>query len=163
MFWELRTTIGMTMVVTAGIVAVLLLTRSGGARGTGRALWVLLGVGLLTKFAVIPLFAVWWWWTTVRRARGDPAPSPGRPPGVLRAAADLVIPIGIALALCLPFGVTNVVRETPLFNGDLDKRADHDLLPQRRLGPDQLGRDRAPLPGDRPHGAAPQRSSWLPG
>ena len=57
--WELQTTIAMTMVVTAAIVAVLLADMPAERRWRRPVLWVLFGIGLLTKFIVIPLFAVW--------------------------------------------------------------------------------------------------------
>ncbi len=124
--WELRTTVGMTVLVTAAIVAVLVLQERA-PRGWHRpALWVLFGVGLLTKFAVIPLFAVWWWWTAVRRARAAPpeAGAVGRLRALAPSAPDALVPVAIALALCLPVGVVNVVRSTLLFNVELDRRAE---------------------------------------
>jgi hypothetical protein len=122
--WELRTTIGTTMVIVAAIVAVLLLAAQQERRWHRPALWILFGVGLLAKFLVIPLFAVWWWWTTVARARGAPAPLAARPRALRGAAADLLVPVGIALALSLPFGLTSVVRSTLVFNLGLDERAE---------------------------------------
>jgi len=122
--WELRTTIGMTMVIAAAIVAVLLMATRHERRWHRPAIWLLFGVGLLTKFAVIPLFAVWWWWTTAARARAAPAPLAARARALRGAAADLFVPVGIALVLCLPFGVTSVVRNTLLFNLGLDERAE---------------------------------------
>jgi hypothetical protein len=118
--WELRTTIATTMVVTAAIVAVLLLAAGGERTWHRPALWLAFGVGLLTKFAVIPLFAVWWWSTTASRARAASAAPRMR---LLPAAtADVLVPVGIALLLCLPFGVVSVARETLLFNMDLGRR-----------------------------------------
>ncbi len=114
--WELGTTIGMTMLVTAGIVAVVL---DGARRERGwhrPVLWALFGVGLLTKFAALPFFAAWW---VATAARGGLAR--GRR---LRAAADLLVPAAIALAVCLPFGAMSVVRSTVLFNADLGVRAE---------------------------------------
>ena len=122
--WELRTTIGMTMVIAAAIVAVLLVSARHERRWHRPALWVLFGVGLLTKFAMIPLFAVCWWSTTARRLHAAPAPLAARARELRGAAADLLVPVGIALVLCLPFGVTSVVRSTLLFNLGLDERAE---------------------------------------
>jgi hypothetical protein len=122
--WELRTTIGMTMVIAAAIVAVLLVATQGERRWHRPALWLLFGVGLLTKFAVIPLFAVWWWWTAASRLRAAPGPLAARARALRGAAADLLVPVGVALALCLPFGVASVVRNTLLFNLGLDERAE---------------------------------------
>jgi hypothetical protein len=100
-------------------------TCAASADGAGRCSGSFFGVGLLTKFVVIPLFAVWWWWTTVARVRAAPR-SPLVPRGralAAAAAADLLVPVGIALMLCLPFGLTSVLRSTLLFNVQLDQRA----------------------------------------
>ena len=122
--WELRTTVAMTMLMTAAIVAVVLAAQRRERPWHRPALWILFGIGLLTKFAVIPLFAVWWWSTTVARARAAPRDPPaGRMRALAPAAADLLAPIALALALCLSFGVGSVVRNTLLFNVELDQRA----------------------------------------
>jgi hypothetical protein len=114
--WELGATIGMTMLVTAGIVATVLDGMRGERRWHRPALWLLFGVGFLTKFAVLPLFAAWW----LAKASRD-----GRAPGRrLRRAADVVVPAAVALALCLPFGPASVVRSTVLFNADLGERGE---------------------------------------
>jgi hypothetical protein len=121
--WELQTTIALTMLVTGAIVALLLVDMRV-ERGWHRlTLWGLFGIGLLTKFAVIPLFAVWWWWTTVARVRAARGPSPVPRRGALAAAADVLVPVSTALALCLPFGLANVLHSTFLFNVQLDQRA----------------------------------------
>jgi hypothetical protein len=114
--WEVGATIGMTMLVTAGIVAVVLDGMRAERRWHRPALWLLFGVGLLTKFAILPLFAAWW---LAGASRG--VPGPGR---WLRPAADALVPATIALALCLPFGLASVVRSTVLFNADLGGRAE---------------------------------------
>lgn len=122
--WELQTTIAMTMMVTGAIVAVLLADMRGEHGWRRPVLWALFGVGLLTKFVVIPLFAAWWWWTTVARVRAAPRPSlMPRGRTLAAAAADLLVPVGIALMLCLPFGLASVLRSTLLFNVQLDQRA----------------------------------------
>jgi hypothetical protein len=113
--WELGATIGMTMLVTAGVVAIVLDGMRRERAWHRPVLWALFGVGLLTKFAVLPLFAAWW---LASASRGGFAP--GRR---LRTAADLVVPAGVALALTLPFGPASVVRSTVLFNADLGDRA----------------------------------------
>jgi hypothetical protein len=122
--WELQTTIALTMVVTGAILALLLADMRGERRWRRPALWALFGVGLLTKFVVIPLFVAWWWWSTVARARATPRSSLVPRGRVLAAAAaDLLVPVGTALVLCLPFGLASVLRNTLLFNVQLDQRA----------------------------------------
>ncbi len=120
--WELRTTIGMTMLAAAAIVAVLVLQERAPRPWHRPALWVLFGVGLVTKFAVIPIFAAWWWWTAVRRLRG--APPGGRRAALAPSVPDALVPAALALVLCLPVGAVNVARGTLLFNVQLDRRAE---------------------------------------
>ena len=115
MAWELGTTIGMTMLVTAGVVALVLDGMRRERPWHRPVLWALFGVGLLTKFAALPLFAAWWASSAARAGH-----APGRR---LRTAADLLVPAAVALALCLPFGPASVVRSTVLFNADLGDRA----------------------------------------
>ncbi|MFN8121205.1 MAG: hypothetical protein U0237_02115 [Thermoleophilia bacterium] len=121
--WELRATVGMTMLLLGAVAAVLMLQARHPAGWHGWAVRGLFGIALLTKFAALPVFAGWWWWTAVHRTRG--ARDAGRRARVsaLRAsAADLLLPLGVAWALLLPFGVSAVLRSTILFNGDLDRR-----------------------------------------
>ncbi|MGE0028025.1 MAG: hypothetical protein AB7O78_14225 [Thermoleophilia bacterium] len=114
--WEVGGTIGMTMLVTAGIVVTVLDGMPAERRWHRPALWLLFGVGFLTKFAILPLFAAWW---LAGASRGGLAP--GRR---LRTLADAAVPAAIAVALCLPFGPASVARSTVLFNADLSGRAE---------------------------------------
>jgi len=121
--WELRTNVQTTLLVVALVVAVLLQRQRHERPWQRPALWVLFGVGMLTKFAVIPLFATWWWHSTYRRYRAARVGAPPRP--LVRASlADAAVPAGIAVALSLPFGLVNIVRETVLFNLELGERAE---------------------------------------
>jgi hypothetical protein len=124
--WELRTNVATTMVVVAGVVAVLLAESRAPRVWHRPALWVLFGVGLLTKFVVVPLYGVWW----LSRARTlmDRPGAASRRTAVTSAlrgsALDLLAPLAVAVALGLPFGIRNVLRETVLFNlrlGDRDE------------------------------------------
>lgn len=114
--WVLDTTIGMTMLATAAVVALVLVDQRTPRPWRRHALRAVFGVGLLTKFAIIPIFATWWWWSAVRRARGEPRL------GWRGAAADALVPAAIAFAVCLPFGPMSVVRNTVLFNAVLSER-----------------------------------------
>ena len=124
--WELQTNIATTMVVVAGIVAVQLAEHRAPRVWHRPVLWVLMGVGLLTKFVVVPLYAVWWLFRV--RALMDRQVLASRRTAVTSALRgsllDLVAPIGVAVTLGLPFGIQNVLRETVLFNlrlGDRDE------------------------------------------
>jgi hypothetical protein len=124
--WELQTNIATTMVVVAGIVAVQLAERRAPRAWHRPVLWVLMGVGLLTKFVVVPLFGVWWLFRV--RTQMDRQVDASRRTAVATALRsslpDLLAPLAVALTLGLPFGVHNVLRETLLFNlrlGDRDE------------------------------------------
>jgi hypothetical protein len=122
--WEFRTNVATTLFVVAAIAALVLAGARRPRRWHRQALWVLFGIGILTKFVVLPLFAVWWW----SGASAGLREAIGRGRRALlragrRAAFDLFAPIAIAVALCLPFGVVSIVRATVLFNLELDERA----------------------------------------
>jgi hypothetical protein len=122
--WELQTNIATTMVVVAGIVAVHLAERRAQRPWHRPALWILMGFGLLTKFVVVPLYGVWWL-SRARAAmeRARPARRRAAVVSALRGSAlDLVAPLVVAVALGLPFGLGNVLRETVLFNLRLGRR-----------------------------------------
>jgi hypothetical protein len=125
--WELQTNIATTMVVVAGIIAVQLAERRAPRAWHRPVLWVLMGVGLLTKFVVVPLFGVWWLFRV--RALMDRPVVASRPTALAsalrRSLPDLVAPLAVAVTLGLPFGIDNVLRETVLFNLRL---ADRDEL-----------------------------------
>jgi hypothetical protein len=125
-FWELRTNVATTLVVVAAITAILLVGARDPRPWHRPALWALFGLGILTKFVVVPLFAVWWWSSTARRATEARAVHDRAVRRrVWRASSvDLVAPLGTALLLCIPFGVVSIVRETVLFNLSLDRRDD---------------------------------------
>ena len=124
--WELQTNVATTMVVVAGIVAVHLAERRAPRAWHRPVMWLLMGVGLLTKFVVVPLSAVWWLFRV--RALMDHQVVASRRTAVINAlrgsVPDLVAPLAVAVTLGLPFGINNVLRETVLFNlrlGDRDE------------------------------------------
>ncbi len=124
--WELQTNIATTMLVVAGIIAVHLAEREAPRAWHRPVMWLLMGVGLLTKFVVVPLYAVWWLFRV--RALMDRQVAAGRWTALTRALRgsilDLVAPLAVAVTITLPFGIDNVLRETVLFNvrlGDRDE------------------------------------------
>ncbi len=122
--WELQTNIATTMLVVAGIVGVDLAERREPRAWHRPVLWLLIGFGLLTKFVVVPLFAVWWLSRVRAQVDGHVVASRGTAvTSALRATAlDLIAPLAVAVSLGLPFGIHNVLRETVLFNLRLDDR-----------------------------------------
>lgn len=122
--WELQTNIATTSLVVAGIVAVHLAEQRAHRPWHRPALWLLMGFGLLTKFVILPIFAVWWL-SRVRMAmeRARPARASAAVVTAVRAnTLDLVAPLVVAASLGLPFGLGNVLRETLLFNLRLGRR-----------------------------------------
>jgi hypothetical protein len=96
-------------------LAVALITRLGaGDMGREALLVVTFGVGILTKFIVIPVFAAFYWGRVRWRA----------PRTVVRCMTCALAVVALAIALMVPFGVGNVWRETVLFNLTLDTRAE---------------------------------------
>jgi hypothetical protein len=76
-------------------------------------LWLLFGLGLNTKFIVLPLLAG----LVCRGVRLR------EPKTLLRAALDVLASLAVALLVMAPFGVAAVFRSTVLFNLTLDDRA----------------------------------------
>lgn len=74
---------------------------------------VLFGVGLMTKFLIIPLMAAYYW------HRFDPK----RLRSLLEIAVEGGIALGTAALIMAPFGVAAVFKETILFNLVLKERA----------------------------------------
>lgn len=74
---------------------------------------VVFGVGLLTKFVLIPIFAAFYWG---RVRLGDLR-------SLVRPALGALAVVAIALVQMAPFGVVNVIRETVQFNLALETRA----------------------------------------
>ena len=74
---------------------------------------VLFGVGLMTKFLIIPLMAAYYW------HKFDPK----RLRSVLGIAAEGGVALATAILIMAPYGIANVFRETILFNVVLKDRA----------------------------------------
>ncbi len=113
LFLEVKTNPAMTLLVAA---LVLLLARRDELRprpARRYVIAVLFGVGLMTKFLVIPLMAAYYWHRFDRtdlRSLG-------------RVAVDSGIAVTTAALLMLPFGVVAVLKNTILFNLVMKDRA----------------------------------------
>ncbi len=112
-FSEIKTNPGMTLLAASLII--LVLRRTGPDRGPliRLALAALLGLGLVTKFFIIPLAAVYYW----QRLAAE------KPRGWGRVAVEGSVTGLTALLVMLPYGPLNVVRSTILFNLVLKDRA----------------------------------------
>jgi hypothetical protein len=113
LFTEIITNVAMTFLVTA-LVLLAIKKYEEDPRPLKRVLIaVLFGVGLMTKFLVIPFLAAYYWNTFDAR----------KP----RTLGPIVLDTGIALAtavlIAAPFGVAAVFKNTILFNLVLRERA----------------------------------------
>jgi hypothetical protein len=113
LFGEIRTNPSLTFLVTA---LLLWLMKKDGERPqkiTRFLIAVVFGIGLMTKFLIIPLMAAYYW------HKFDPRK--------LRSLVTIAVDTGIALATAVlviaPFGVAAVFKNTILFNLVLKDRA----------------------------------------
>jgi hypothetical protein len=113
MFLEVQQNPALALLFTA---LVLLAVEKGGERpglGSRCLVAVLFGIGLMTKFLIIPLMAAYYW------HRFDPK----RLRSLLEIAAEAGLALGTAVLIMVPFGVAAVFKETVLFNLVLKQRA----------------------------------------
>lgn len=113
LFTEIITNVAMTFLVTALILLAIKKNREDPRPLRRLLVAVLFGVGLMTKFLVIPFIAAYYW-------SGFDARKP-------RSAGPIVLDAGVALAtaalVAAPFGVAAVFKNTVLFNLVLKDRA----------------------------------------
>jgi hypothetical protein len=113
LFGEVRTNPAMTFLVTA---LILLLVRREAQRPR---MWyryliaVLFGIGLATKFLIIPLMAAYYW------HKFDPK----KPRSLALVVPDVAIALATTALIMLPYGVAAVFKDTILFNLVLKDRA----------------------------------------
>jgi hypothetical protein len=110
---EVKTNPSMTFLVTALILWLIRRDRKKPVKANRLLIAVLFGLGLTTKFLIIPFMAAYYW------HKFDPKK--------LRSLASIALDCGIALATAVlvmaPFGVAAVFRNTILFNLVLKERA----------------------------------------
>ena len=112
-FFELYTNVATSFLLVALILMVIKRELTEPKPAHRYILWVLFGMGLLTKFIILPVFAAYCWHRIDWR----------KPGSIGNFAIDVAAPLIIATLLLLPFGVENVFRETVIFNIVLDERA----------------------------------------
>ena len=113
LFGEIKTNPAMTFLVTALILWVMKKNRDHPQKIYRYLIAVLFGIGLATKFLIIPLMAAYYWHKFDAKR--------------LRSLASIGLDCGIALATVIlimaPFGVVAVFKNTILFNLVLKDRA----------------------------------------
>jgi hypothetical protein len=113
LFLEMQQNPAMALLMTALILLAIKKNGERPRRGFGYVIAVLFGIGLMTKFLIIPLAAAYYW------NKSDPKR--------LRSLLEIALEGGIALATAVliiaPYGVAAVLKETVLFNLVLRDRA----------------------------------------
>jgi hypothetical protein len=110
---EFRTNSAMTFLMAALILWAIKKERDRPGKGLRYLVAVLFGIGLTTKFLIIPFFAAYYWNKFDRK----------RLRSLLDIAVEAGIGLGTALLIIAPYGVKAVVKSTILFNLILKDRA----------------------------------------
>jgi hypothetical protein len=113
LFGEIKTNPSLTFLVTALLLWLMKKDRERPQKITRYLIAVVFGIGLMTKFLIIPLMAAYYWHKFDRRK--------------FRSLVAIALDTGIALATAVlvmaPFGVAAVFKNTVLFNLVLKDRA----------------------------------------
>jgi hypothetical protein len=113
LFAEILTNVAMTFLITALILFVVKKDREKPRRVYRYVIAVLFGIGLMTKFLIIPLMGAYY---------GHKADWKNRR-ALATIAVDSAVALATAVVLMAPFGVTAVLKNTILFNLVLKDRA----------------------------------------
>jgi hypothetical protein len=107
------TNTALTFLLFALLLKVIVARRRRPRRSHRWLLWLLFGLGLNTKFIVLPLMAAFYWHDLrLQDVRG-----------LLRTAVDVLAALAVAALVMAPFGIVAVFRSTVMFNLVLDDRA----------------------------------------
>lgn len=110
---EFKIAVAMTFLMTALIVLVIRRSRDRPRTGTRFLIAALFGLGLMTKFLLLPVFAAYLWHRFDRKDL--------RPLG--EAAAEGTVALAVAALVMAPYGIAAVFKNTILFNLILKDRA----------------------------------------
>jgi len=111
-FSEIKTTPAMTMLVVSILLALLFRQETRPSVANRYLIAVVIGLGLMTKFLIIPLALVYYLLRLDFRSWKN----------IGQVASKALISVLVALALMLPFGPWNVIKNTFLFNLNLGER-----------------------------------------
>lgn len=112
-FGEVKSGVAMTLLLTALILWQIKMDRRKPGGIHRYAIALLFGLGLMTKFLIIPLMAAYYWHKFDRK----------RFRSLLDIAIDVSVALGTAVLVMAPYGVANVLKNTILFNLVLKDRA----------------------------------------
>lgn len=110
---EIKTTVALTLLVTAGVLWAFKKNAEAPRPVYRYVIAVLFGLGLMTKFLVLPLMAAYYWHKFDRKEPRSLGP----------IAVDTAIAAATAALIAAPFGIVNVLKNTVLFNIVLKDRA----------------------------------------
>lgn len=110
---EIKTNPSMTFLVTAILIWLMARERARPAKVRPVLIAAVFGIGLMTKFLIMPIMAAYYWHRFDRK----------RPASLGPIAAGGAVAAAAAAAVMAPFGIMAVVRNTILFNLNLDERA----------------------------------------
>jgi hypothetical protein len=113
LFIEIQQNPTMALLMTALILLAIKKNEEKPRKGSRYVIAVLFGIGLMTKFLIIPLMAAYYWHKfDAKRLRS-----------LLEIAADVGIATATAVLIMAPYGVMAVFKNTILFNLVLKDRA----------------------------------------
>jgi hypothetical protein len=113
LFGEIRTNPSLVFVVTALLIWLIVLEKRQPSRTGPWIIAVVFGIGLATKFLIVPLMAAYYWNALGARKRASYGPIIGQ--GALA--------LGTGALIMAPFGLAAVLKSTFLFNLILKERA----------------------------------------
>jgi hypothetical protein len=112
LFGEIKTNPSLTFFVTALLLWLMQKDREGPKKITRYLIAVVFGIGMMTKFLIIPLMAAYYW------HKFDPR----KLKSLVTIAVDTGIALGTGLLIMATFGIAAVFKNTILFNLILKER-----------------------------------------
>ncbi len=113
LFGEIKTNPALTFLMTAVLLALIVRDLRRPGRLAPVLIAVAFGIGLMTKFLVLPLMAAFYWHKVELR----------RPASLLPAAGGGTLALLTSASIMAPFGIAAVLKNTLLFNLVLKDRA----------------------------------------
>ena len=113
LFGEIKTNPSLTFLLTAALLALIVRDMRRPGRLAPVLIAVTFGIGLMTKFLVLPLMAAFYWHKVELR----------RPASLLPAFGGGGLALLTSAAIMAPFGIAAVLKNTLLFNLVLEDRA----------------------------------------
>jgi len=113
LFGEIKTNPSLTFLVTALLVWLIVEEQREPGRVRPYLIAVVFGIGLMTKFLVLPLMAAYYWHRFSLK----------RPASLVPIGGGIALAVATSVLIMAPFGVAAVLKNTVLFNLVLEDRA----------------------------------------